>query len=356
MHYHCKDQMDFNSEAERSGRVRRKSRTLLSNGLLQVVFRYLHSRNYKVMKNSVGIIGMGWVGASVAISILQKGVCRELLLNDINQNIAEGEAMDLNHGTSFFPSAEIRASSIAEMKNCDAIVVTAGKGGSEGQSRLELLNDNLEIAESISEDLKGFKGILIIVANPVDVLTYFYQKFTGLPKNRVIGTGTFLDSARLREIIGNKLNLEPKAIHAQVVGEHGDSSVVLWSKATIGGIAIREWDGWKTEYEKEIEDEVRSAAQEIIKRKGATNHAIGLVTATLLKWILRGERRVVTLSMVQEKESPFGLIALSLPVDISDAGIDKVLTMSTDQKEEELLLESAHILRQAIKEGERETF
>ncbi|MFT6996618.1 MAG: L-lactate dehydrogenase [Cryomorphaceae bacterium] len=308
------------------------------------------------MNNSVGIIGMGWVGASVAISILYKGVCRELLVNDINQDIAEGEAMDLNHGTSFFPSADIRASSIAEMKDCDAIVITAGKGGSEGQSRLELLNDNLRIAKSISEELKEFKGILIVVANPVDVLTYFYQKFTGLPKNRVIGTGTFLDSARLREIIGVKLNLEPKTIHAQVVGEHGDSSVVLWSRATIGGIAIREWEGWRPEYEKEIEDEVRSAAQEIIQRKGATNHAIGLVTATLLKWILRGERRVVTLSMVQEKKSEFGPIALSLPVILSDAGIDKVLKINIDDQEEELLMESSHILRKAIDAGEHQPF
>ncbi|MGB6037302.1 MAG: hypothetical protein WBG42_13600, partial [Cryomorphaceae bacterium] len=238
------------------------------------------------MNNSVGIIGMGWVGASVAISILQKGVCRELLVNDLNQDIAEGEAMDLNHGTSFFPTADIRATSISEMRECGAIVITAGKGGTKGQSRLELLKDNLKIAKTISKELKGFDGILIILANPVDVLTYFYQKFTGLPESRVIGTGTFLDSARLREIIGNKLNIEPKSIHAHVVGEHGDSSVVLWSRATIGGIPLRDWQGWKKEFEKEMEHEVKSAASEIIKRKGATNHAIGLVTATLLKWLM----------------------------------------------------------------------
>jgi len=296
---------------------------------------------------------MGWVGASVAISLLQKGVCRELLLNDVRSEIAEGEAMDLNHGTSFFPTADIRAAGISEMKECGAIVITAGKAGTEGQSRLELLQDNLKIAKSISEELKGFKGILIILANPVDVLTYFYQKFTGLPKQRVIGTGTFLDSVRLREIIGNKLNIEPKSIHAHVVGEHGDSSVVLWSKATIGGIEIRDWDGWNREYEVEIEHEVKSAAREIIKRKGATNHAIGLVTATLLKWIFRGERRVVTLSTVQEKEGAFGTIALSLPVIISDGGIEKILKMNIDDVEEELLLKSVHILREAIEAGER---
>ena len=305
------------------------------------------------MNSSIGIIGMGWVGASVAISILQKGVCRELLVNDLNKDIAEGEAMDLNHGTSFFPTADIRATGIAEMRECGAIVITAGKGGKKDQSRLELLKDNLKIAKSISDELKGFKGILIILANPVDVLTYFYQKYTGLPVNRVIGTGTFLDSARLREIIGNKLNIEPKSVHAQVVGEHGDSSVVLWSRATIGGISIRDWEGWKQGFEPEIEREVRDAAQEIIKRKGATNHAIGLVTATLLKWILRGENRVITLSTVQDAKSPFGNIALSLPVVISESGIEQVLNMRLNEKEENLLLHSVKVLQDAVKSVQR---
>jgi len=300
------------------------------------------------MKNSIGIIGMGWVGASVAISLLHKGVCRELLVNDVRNDIAEGEAMDLNHGTSFFSAANIRAVSIAEMRDCNAIVVTAGKGGTEGQSRLDLLNENLKIAKGISNELKGFNGILIIVANPVDVLTYFYQKYTGLPANRVIGTGTFLDSARLREVIGNKLNLEPKTIHAQVIGEHGDSSVFLWSKATIGGTVIREWEGWKPEYEKEIEDEVRSAAAEIIKRKGATNHAIGVVTATLLKWIMRGERRVVTLSTVLDSTFEYGQIAMSLPVLISDIGIERVVKLNLHPNEEMDVLKSAKIISNAI--------
>lgn len=291
---------------------------------------------------------MGWVGASVAISLLHHGVCKELLLNDAKEGLAEGEAMDLNHGTSFFPTADIRATSIAEMKDCGAIVITAGKGGTEGQSRLDLLKDNLKIARKISEQLRGFKGILIIVANPVDVLTYFYQKYTGLPVHRVIGTGTLLDSVRLREIIGNKLNLEPKSIHAQVLGEHGDSSVVIWSKAIIGGIELRKWEGWKNEFESEIENEVKSAARKIIKRKGATNHAIGLLTATLLKWITRGERRVVTLSVVQSAQSQFGNIALSLPVIISENGVDHVLKGHFDEREEENLLNSVEILRKAI--------
>jgi L-lactate dehydrogenase len=298
--------------------------------------------------NSIGIIGMGWVGSSVAISILQKGVTRELLLNDVRNEIAEGEAMDLNHGSSFYPTAKIRACSIPEMKKCDAVVITAGRGGSPDESRLDLLQSNIKIVKSISEQLEGFKGILIIVANPVDVLTYYYQYFTGLPKERVIGTGTLLDTARLRDYTGKKLNIDPRSIHANVIGEHGDSEVVLWSRATIGGIPIRNWKTWHPDLEDEIATQVRTAAYEIIRRKGATNHAIGLVTASLLKWIMRGERRMV--NICSAINGPHGLaeVALSLPTIISDQGVEEVLEMSMDEQEKQKLLKSAHILSEAI--------
>lgn len=303
------------------------------------------------MKNSIGIIGMGWVGASVAISILNRGICKDLLVNDINKDIAEGEAMDLNHGSSFFPSAEVRAAEIEKMIHCDAIVITAGRGGKGGESRLDLLKDNIGIARDISEKIKGFKGILIIVSNPVDVLTYYYQKFTGLPRQRVIGTGTFLDTSRLRDMLGEKMNIEPKNIHAYVVGEHGDSEVVLWSSAAIGGKPLRNWKEWKAEYEAEIAEKVQKAAYNIIRKKGATNHAIGLVTATLLKWILRSERRIVTVSSVQN--GVFGLsdVAISLPSIVSSNGVDEVIDLQMSPEERDGFMKSAGILKKAIKEA-----
>lgn len=293
---------------------------------------------------------MGWVGASVAISILHKGICKELLINDCREGLAEGEAMDLNHGSSFYPTANVKSAEIEEMRSCQAIVITAGRGGKPGETRLELLKDNIGIAKEISEKLKGYEGILIIVSNPVDVLTYCYTKFSGLPSSRVIGTGTMLDTARLRSIVGRKLNLDPRSVHAQVIGEHGDSEVVLWSSATIGGEPLESWDGWTAEFKAPVSEEVRKAAQEIIKRKGATNHAIGLVTATLIKWILRGEKRVITLSTTLNGE--FGLtdIALSLPCLVSDEGIDKVIEISMDEPEKEALLKSADVIRKAIAE------
>ncbi len=300
------------------------------------------------MKVSIGIIGMGWVGASTAISILQKGLCNELLLNDLVADNAEGEAMDLKQGMPFLPTAIVQSASILAMHRCDAIVITAGRGGRVGESRLELLNDNIAIARGISEQLKGYKGILIIVANPVDVLTWYYRIFTGLPVGKVIGTGTFLDTARLREIIAGKLQLDAKSISAEVIGEHGDSSVVVWSRATLGGIPLRNWPGWKPEWEPEITEQVHGASQEIIKRKGATNHAIGLVSATLLKWLLRGDRRIVSVCTAVNGPYGFSDVALSLPSVISSNGVQQVLVPELDETEITALQKSAEVIRKAI--------
>ncbi len=298
--------------------------------------------------NSVGIIGMGWVGSSIAISLLQNGIARNLLLNDVREGIAEGEAMDLNQGSSFLPSMKVQAASIAEMHECGVIIITAGRGGRPGETRLELLNENLKIASSISEELKGYTGLLVIVTNPVDILTYFYQKYTEIPPHRVIGTGTFLDSARLREMIGEKVGVEPKSIQADVIGEHGDSSVIVWSKAAVGGIALRNWKGWKVEFENELQSKLRKAAQEIIIRKGATNHAIGLVAAMLTKYLLHDDRRVIAVSTVLNGEYGLKNVALSLPSLISENGIDRVLSPNLSAKEQEELMYSAEVIRKAI--------
>jgi L-lactate dehydrogenase len=296
----------------------------------------------------VGIIGLGWVGSSVAISLLHKGVARELLLNDLNMDRAQGEAMDFNHGAPFYTSANVRAVEIKDMVSCDAIIVTAGRGGAADESRLQLLKDNIEVVKSISGELKGFDGLLIIVANPVDVLTYFYQYYTGLPPYKVIGTGTMLDTARLRQRIGEKLSVDPKSIHAQVVGEHGDSEVVLWSRAILGGVALREWPDWHTADEVRIAEEVKKAAYEIIKRKGATNHAIGLVTATLIKWLLRGEQRIVTLSSVVDDAYGTSDLAISVPVMVNRSGIEQVLTPKISEEEMEGFQRSAIVIKEAI--------
>lgn len=291
---------------------------------------------------------MGWVGSSVAISILHAGIANELLLYDIKPEIAEGEAMDLSHGSSFYPTARVRATSIDDMMNTDAIVIAAGRGGKPGETRLQLLNENVIIARDIALKLKNYQGIVVVVSNPVDVLTYFIQKFSGLPEARVIGTGTMLDTARLKEILGKTLDLDPRSVHAQVVGEHGDSEVVLWSGATVGGKELRSWPGWSREKEMLIAEQVRTAAQEIIRRKGATNHTIGLVTATLLKWILRGERRIITLSRVQPEASGMGNVAISLPTIVGTDSATEILIPRMSDAEHEKLNDSAEVIRKAI--------
>jgi L-lactate dehydrogenase len=188
----------------------------------------------------------------------------------------------------------------------------------------------------------------VVVTNPVDVLTYVVAESSGLPPERVVGTGTMLDTARLRQALGHELRVDPHSVHAQVVGEHGDSEVVLWSSAHVGGTPLREWPGWSAEREAPIASDVRTAAYEIIKRKGATNHAIGLTTAALLRSALRGERRVLTVSRVQTGTLGLHDVALSLPTVVDVEGAVDVIPPKMDDGERQGLERSADVLRQAI--------
>jgi L-lactate dehydrogenase len=299
------------------------------------------------MKRRVAIIGTGWVGSSVAISTLHSGVADELLLHDVRQEVAEGEAMDLAHGASFYPPTIVRTTSIEAMADADAVIVAAGRGGRPGESRLELLRENAAVIRDIAQKLKKCRGTIVIVTNPVDVLTHVMTEVSGLPPARVVGTGTMLDTARLKHVVGHALNVDPHSIHAHVVGEHGDSEVVLWSAARVGGLRLREWAGWDERREPALAEEVRRAAYEIIRRKGATNHAIGLVTADLLRCVLRDERRVLTLSRVQDGALGLRGVALSLPAVVGAQGVAEVLEPEMSATEREQLQHSADVLRKA---------
>jgi L-lactate dehydrogenase len=279
------------------------------------------------MKRRVAIIGTGWVGSSIAISTLHSGVADELLLNDVRMDVAEGDAMDLAQGASFYAPAAVRAVSLDEAAAADVVVVTAGRGGRPNESRLDLLRDNVAIIRTIGATLRACRGTIVVVANPVDVLTQVMTNVTGLPPSRVLGTGTMLDTARLRHVLGQRLHVDVRSVHAHVLGEHGDSSVVLWSSATVGGVPLRQWRAWPLDQEPVLAGEVRRAAYEIIRRKGATNHAIGLVTADLLRCLLRDERRVLTVSRVQDAVAELRDVALSLPTVVGSAGAVDVLAL-----------------------------
>src|SRR5579871_6353910 len=184
---------------------------------------------------TVGIIGTGWVGSSVAISTLHAGIAQELLLHDARAAVAEGEAMDLAHGASFYPAATVRSADVDEMLAADAIVIAAGRGGRPDESRLDLLNDNARVIRALAERFRRYDGLVVIVTNPVDVLTFEFARASGLPHARVFGTGTMLDTARLRQMIGRTIGIEPQSVHAQVVGEHGDSEVERARRGSAAG-------------------------------------------------------------------------------------------------------------------------
>jgi len=295
----------------------------------------------------IGVIGMGRVGTSVAVSVLQQGVARELLVHDLHVEAAEGEVLDLAHGAAFYPAAQIRVAAVEDMLDCDAVVIAAGRNGRADETRLDLLRDNARVIGDLARQLTRLRGLLVIVSNPVDLLTQIAAEQSGLAPARVLGTGTLLDTARLRHAIGRELAIDPRSVHAHVLGEHGDSGVIAWSSAQVGGIALRRWPGWTPARETAIATEVRRAAYEIIRRKGATNHAIGLATATALRWALRDERRVITVSRIQDGAAGIAGLALSLPAIVGRTGAVEVLTPDLDDVERAALARSAEALRAA---------
>jgi L-lactate dehydrogenase len=233
------------------------------------------------------------------------------------------------------------------MRGCDAIVVAAGRNGGPGESRLDLLRDNASLVRELGQALRGYAGLLVMVTNPVDVLTHVLLEASALPPSRVLGTGTLLDTARMRTLVGAQLAVSPESVHMHVAGEHGDSQVALFSSARIGSLPLRAWPGWRIEQEPSLAAQVRDAAREIILRKGATNHAIGLATAYLVKWALADERRVLTVSRLQEGALGLRDLCMSLPAVVGRAGAIEVLEPELTDGERTALLHSAQLLKQA---------
>jgi L-lactate dehydrogenase len=295
----------------------------------------------------IGLIGVGHVGASVAVTLLQTGAARELLLHDHDVARAEGEAMDLAQGVPYYPRAQVRAVTLAEVVRADVVVFAAGRNGRPDETRLQLLADNVRVATEIGRRLVGSPGLVVVVSNPVDVLTRVVQQASGLPPARVLGTGTMLDTARLRERLGQHLGVDARSVHAQVLGEHGDSEFVQWSEAQVGGLPLRQWPGWSAADEERLGAEVKLAAYEIIQRKGVTSHAIGLVTADLVRAIVRDEHRVLTVSRVQDGSEGLAEVALSLPAVVGRGGAQTVIAPALDDAEAAALQHTADVLRQA---------
>jgi L-lactate dehydrogenase len=300
--------------------------------------------------------GAGAVGASAAYALMMSGLVSEIVLVDVNERRAEGEAMDLMHGAPFVRPVTIRAGSYADCADCQIIVITAGAAQKPGETRLDLVRKNTGIfREMIPQIARAApNAILLVVANPVDILTLAALEASGFPPGRVIGSGTVLDTARLRALVGQRLNIDPRSVHGYVIGEHGDSEVVVWSRATVAGLPIAEFCAQRgsecdTHMQSEISEQVRRAAYEIIERKGATYYAIGLGVRHVVEAILRDQNTVLTVSTLMTGQLGISEICLSLPSIVDYGGVEGVLNPKLSDEEVEALSRSANVLKETAR-------
>lgn len=296
------------------------------------------------------LVGTGMVGMSMAYAMVNQGGINELVLIDVLKDKAEGEAMDLAHGIPCGPTEiDIKAGDYDECKDADIVVITAGINQKPGQTRLELAKTNAKIMKEITENVvkSGFNGIFVIASNPVDLMTYVVGKVSGFPRNKVIGSGTVLDTARLRYLIGKRLNVSSKNIHAYIMGEHGDSSFVPWSHSYVGCKKLADILKEKGETQKlldEIYTEVQQSAYEIIEKKRATYYGIGMGLTKLIKTILNNEKEILTVSTKLENEYGHDGIYIGVPAVIGKNGVQELLNLPLTAKEQEEFDHSCDVL------------
>jgi L-lactate dehydrogenase len=300
--------------------------------------------------------GAGAVGATAAYAIMNSGLASEIVLVDVNAYRAEGEVMDLAHGAPFVPPVTVRSGTYEDCANSTVVVVTAGAAQKPGETRLELVRRNTEIITGIVPQVAAAapNAILLIVANPVDVLTYAALKVSGFPPGRVIGSGTVLDTGRLRALIGQQLEVDPRSVHAYVIGEHGDSEVVVWSRATVAGMPLDEFcaqrgNSCEAEMQEQIARQVRRAAYDIIERKGATYYAIGLGIRYIIESILRDQNTVLTVSTLLDGQFGVRDVCLSLPSIVDHNGVEVVLAPGLSDEELAAFRESARVVTETAR-------
>lgn len=301
----------------------------------------------------ITILGAGNVGASIAYTFAVAGTCSDIVLVDINKAKAKGEAMDIRQGVSFGENVEVFDGEYEDAKGSDIVVVTLGIARKPGQTRLDLAQINVNIIKEVMPQIAKYApdAIYVVVSNPVDILTYTILKCTDLSPNQVIGSGTALDTSRLRSIIGDHVGLSPNSIHAYVFGEHGDSSFIPWSLTNIAGIPMEEYCADQEHAdldEEEIINEVRTAGAEVIKRKGATFYAIAMSVNKICDSILRDSNNIITVSTMMNGKYGIDDVCLSLPCVISSNGIEREVSPKMTEEEIEKLRASAKALRSVI--------
>lgn len=304
----------------------------------------------------VAIVGVGMVGMSFAYAMLNQNICDELCLIDINKERAEGEAMDLSHGLPFAPSSmKIYSGDYTDCTDMDMIVICAGVPQLEGETRRDLLQKNYKVFKTIVKAImeNGFNGVFLVASNPVDVMTKVVLDLSGFPPERVIGSGTSLDTARLRYMIGDYFKVNPRNIHAYVMGEHGDSEFVAWSSAMISVLPIKELDSHTDQIMNELDEiavNVRDSAYKIIKAKKATYYGIGMVLARLTRAILNDENSIFTISAYLNGEYSESGFYIGVPALINRNGVRKILEIPLDESEKKRFKDSAKVIKEMLDE------
>ena len=309
-----------------------------------------------VNSRKVAVIGTGFVGSSSAFALMESGLFSEMILLDADQNRAEGEALDISHGLPFARPMKITAGTYDDLVDAAIIVITAGAGQKPGETRLDLVKKNVAIFRTIIGEIakRNCQGILLIVANPVDILTYVALKLSGFPENRVFGSGTSLDTARLKYLLGERLSVDARSVHAWIIGEHGDSQIAAWSSANVSGVPLSDFCSMRgfTEHDQNMEDiaeDVKNSAYRIIEKKKATFYGVAVAVRRICEAIIRDEKSVLPVSSIQH--GAFGIegVALSMPAIVGKNGVEKQIPIKLNEKEQMELRKSADALKEVLK-------
>jgi L-lactate dehydrogenase len=318
---------------------------------------HVNNENTPVDLRKVAMIGCGFVGSASVFSLMQSGLFSEIVLIDADQERAEGEAMDISHGIPFARQMKIYAGSYDDIIDAAIIIITAGANQKPGETRLDLVHKNVSIFKSIIPEIakRNCQGTLLIVSNPVDILTYTALKLSGFPENRVIGSGTVLDTARLKYQLGEHLEVDSRSVHAFIIGEHGDSEIAAWSSANVSGIELNEFCEMRGHYQhdkatQEIAEKVKNSAYDIIQKKRATYYGIAMAVKRICEVIIRDEKSILPVSSMMHGEYGIHDVVLSMPAIVGKNGVETKVPILLNEEEQEKLRSSAETLKQILSE------
>lgn len=308
----------------------------------------------EINSRKAAIIGCGFVGSASAFALMQSGLFSELVLIDADKDRAEGEALDISHGLPFSKPMQLYAGDYQDISDASVVIVTAGAGQKPGETRLDLVKKNVAIFKSIIPEIAKYNqgGIILVVANPVDILTYVAKSLSGFPSNRVFGSGTVLDTARLKYLLGEHLEVDSRTIHAFIIGEHGDSEIAAWSSANVSGVPLYKFCEMRGHHDhetanQEIAESVKNSAYEIIEKKKATYYGIAMSVKRICEAIVRDEKSILPVSSIQT-DSELGGVALSMPAIIGKHGVEGLIPIELNEQERADLKKSADTLKAVL--------